>query len=182
MEQSKRSVAQPIWVAGRCRAEAMATIREASGRRCLLKRPGESTPGRNRTCDLRFRKPLLYPLSYRPQTVIVLVSRCFRVMTASLALRIGTFEGYLSVSLEAEGYKRRDTSTLEWSWNGPHVTDTAHPNKHCESGTAYLARNVMGARKSCRTPGILSNGFLRYNRPNQSPMVADFGDLLRQRP
>ena len=26
---------------------------------------GWSTPGRNRTCDLRFRKPLLYPLSYR---------------------------------------------------------------------------------------------------------------------
>src|SRR5579885_2611519 len=24
-----------------------------------------STPGRIRTCDLRFRKPLLYPLSYR---------------------------------------------------------------------------------------------------------------------
>ena len=24
-----------------------------------------SAPGRNRTCDLRFRKPLLYPLSYR---------------------------------------------------------------------------------------------------------------------
>ncbi len=24
----------------------------------------ESAPGRNRTCDLRFRKPLLYPLSY----------------------------------------------------------------------------------------------------------------------
>src|SRR5262245_46300657 len=24
----------------------------------------ESAPGRNRTCDTRFRKPLLYPLSY----------------------------------------------------------------------------------------------------------------------
>ncbi len=29
--------------------------------------PGKlfSTPDRIRTCDLRFRKPLLYPLSYR---------------------------------------------------------------------------------------------------------------------
>ncbi len=25
---------------------------------------GHNTPGRIRTCDLRFRKPLLYPLSY----------------------------------------------------------------------------------------------------------------------
>jgi hypothetical protein len=25
-------------------------------------------PGRNRTCDLRFRKPLLYPLSYEGAT------------------------------------------------------------------------------------------------------------------
>ena len=24
----------------------------------------EGTPGRTRTCDLRFRKPMLYPLSY----------------------------------------------------------------------------------------------------------------------
>ncbi len=24
-----------------------------------------SAPGRNRTCDTRFRKPMLYPLSYR---------------------------------------------------------------------------------------------------------------------
>ena len=28
----------------------------------------QSTPGRNRTCDLRFRKPSLYPLSYRRAT------------------------------------------------------------------------------------------------------------------
>ena len=26
---------------------------------------GQGTPNRIRTCDLRFRKPLLYPLSYR---------------------------------------------------------------------------------------------------------------------
>ena len=29
------------------------------------KRVAASTPGRNRTCDIRFRKPVLYPLSYR---------------------------------------------------------------------------------------------------------------------
>ncbi len=29
---------------------------------------GASTPGRTRTCDTWFRKPLLYPLSYRGQT------------------------------------------------------------------------------------------------------------------
>jgi hypothetical protein len=35
-------------------------------RPCLAQlRSGASTPGRIRTCDLRFRKPLLYPLSYR---------------------------------------------------------------------------------------------------------------------
>ena len=30
----------------------------------LTTRYSHSAPGRNRTCDLRFRKPLLYPLSY----------------------------------------------------------------------------------------------------------------------
>ena len=31
---------------------------------------GVRTPGRNRTCDTRFRKPLLYPLSHRGLTVL----------------------------------------------------------------------------------------------------------------
>lgn len=31
---------------------------------------GRSTPGRIRTCDLRFRKPPLYPLSYRRATCL----------------------------------------------------------------------------------------------------------------
>jgi hypothetical protein len=32
-----------------------------------------STPGKIRTCDLRFRKPLLYPLSYEGQGLICLI-------------------------------------------------------------------------------------------------------------
>ena len=31
---------------------------------CAAIQPHRSTPGRSRTCDTRFRKPLLYPLSY----------------------------------------------------------------------------------------------------------------------
>jgi hypothetical protein len=31
---------------------------------------GSITPGRIRTCDLRFRKPLLYPLSYGRESLI----------------------------------------------------------------------------------------------------------------
>jgi hypothetical protein len=35
-----------------------------------------SAPDTNRTCDLRFRKPLLYPLSYRGQSFFVFCSLC----------------------------------------------------------------------------------------------------------
>ena len=48
--------------------EARGCAAAAHGGRCLLS-PSETLksaggPGRSRTCDLRFRKPLLYPLSY----------------------------------------------------------------------------------------------------------------------
>ena len=33
-------------------------------RRLIYRKATFGAPGMNRTCDLRFRKPLLYPLSY----------------------------------------------------------------------------------------------------------------------
>ena len=53
----------------------------------------ESAPGRNRTCDLRFRKPLLYPLSYggdvrRDITEVRDSQRCKLCRTYGFARRI----------------------------------------------------------------------------------------------
>src|SRR5437867_3473904 len=47
-------------------------------------------PGRNRTCDTRFRKPLLYPLSYEgrgrrgPRAMAADVLTCVKLLSASM--------------------------------------------------------------------------------------------------
>ena len=59
----------------------------------LARRPDpEGAPGRNRTCDTRFRKPLLYPLSYEGASgqctdLTVLVSRAYRALLLARAQR-----------------------------------------------------------------------------------------------
>ena len=59
----------PAPVAGERRVGDARSIEEGHGSRAVSGGPATlprlmGAPGRNRTCDLRFRKPLLYPLSY----------------------------------------------------------------------------------------------------------------------
>ena len=58
-----RPLVYGVQLAGRSTAETM----KAGLARKLLLASGRGAPGKNRTCDQRFRKPLLYPLSYGGQ-------------------------------------------------------------------------------------------------------------------
>gem|GEM_PF-3981002 len=46
-------------------------MRSLKGERWLPGEGGEGAPGRNRTCDPRFRKPVLYPTELRVRGRIV---------------------------------------------------------------------------------------------------------------
>jgi hypothetical protein len=55
---------------------------------------GKGTPGRTRTCDPRFRKPVLYPLSYEGKRP------CFREVSSFLRLGLynRSYNGHASLS------------------------------------------------------------------------------------
>jgi hypothetical protein len=129
-----------------------------------------NAPGRNRTCGQRFRKPLLYPLSYEGDVVVVLCFREKYAIPVVAALKVVLFPTAgksafkVFAAIEFNRFRMRDGRV---------------------KGTGGMAKtNALGRRRGSRNKGYFfreGRGWFTKDGAKFVPLADESGNRLRAR-